>query len=43
MFYVAGNSKNCSSPEAVNKVREQMTEYIDLWLSECHAASWSSM
>ncbi|CAH1413645.1 unnamed protein product [Lactuca virosa] len=38
-----GNSKNCSSPEAVNKVREQMIEYIDLWLSQCHAESWSSM
>ncbi|KAI3813594.1 hypothetical protein L1987_18321 [Smallanthus sonchifolius] len=33
-----GNSKNCSSLEAVNKVREQMIEQIDLWLSQCHTA-----
>ncbi|KAJ9564393.1 hypothetical protein OSB04_000359 [Centaurea solstitialis] len=38
-----GNSKNCSSPDAVNKVRQQMIEQIDLWLSQCHAAAISSM
>nr|XP_043605948.1 probable serine protease EDA2 [Erigeron canadensis] len=38
-----GNSKNCSNPEAVNKVREQMIGYIDLWLSECHSEGRSSM
>ncbi|KAL8266067.1 hypothetical protein R6Q59_003411 [Mikania micrantha] len=38
-----GNSKNCSSPEAVNKVRQQMIEHIDLWLSQCHTAGRSSM
>ncbi|XP_024974173.1 probable serine protease EDA2 [Cynara cardunculus var. scolymus] len=38
-----GNSKNCSSPDAVNKVRQQMIEQIDLWLSQCHAAGRSSM
>ncbi|GJV90788.1 probable serine protease EDA2 [Tanacetum coccineum] len=34
-----GSSKNCSSPDAVNKVRQQMIEQIDLWLSQCHAIS----
>ncbi|KAI7736616.1 hypothetical protein M8C21_025701 [Ambrosia artemisiifolia] len=34
-----GNSKNCSSPDAVNKVRQQMIEQIDLWLSQCQAAN----
>ncbi|KAK1439186.1 hypothetical protein QVD17_05002 [Tagetes erecta] len=38
-----GNSKNCSSPEAVNKVRQKMTEQIDLWLSQCQTAGRSSM
>lgn len=38
-----GNSKNCSDPEAVNKVRKQMVEHIDLWLSQCHTAGKSSM
>ncbi|XP_076916489.1 putative serine protease EDA2 [Bidens hawaiensis] len=33
-----GNSENCSSPDAVNKVRQKMIEHIDLWLSECQAA-----
>ncbi|KAI7728815.1 hypothetical protein M8C21_022637 [Ambrosia artemisiifolia] len=33
-----GSSKNCSSPENVNKVRQQMTEQIDLWLSQCQTA-----
>ncbi|KAL8168026.1 hypothetical protein V2J09_009525 [Rumex salicifolius] len=30
-----GDSKNCASPDAVNKVRQQVIEHIDLWLSEC--------
>ncbi|KAB5547550.1 hypothetical protein DKX38_010956 [Salix brachista] len=38
-----GNARNCSSPEAVEKVRHQIIEKMDLWLSECHAGSWSSM
>lgn len=39
-----GDSKNCASPDAVNKARQQITEHIDLWLSECQAArGWSSM
>ncbi|GAV75900.1 Peptidase_S28 domain-containing protein [Cephalotus follicularis] len=30
-----GDAKNCSSPEAVHKVRQQIVENIDLWLSQC--------
>ncbi|OVA20413.1 Peptidase S28 [Macleaya cordata] len=30
-----GNAQNCSSPDAVQKVRQQIIENIDLWLSEC--------
>ncbi|MCL7027547.1 hypothetical protein MKW94_009298 [Papaver nudicaule] len=30
-----GDAKNCSSPDAVQKVREQIIQHIDLWLSEC--------
>ncbi|KAJ9540830.1 hypothetical protein OSB04_027336 [Centaurea solstitialis] len=37
-----GNSKNCSSPDAVNKVRQQMIERIDLWLSQCQRAQVTS-
>ncbi|KAM7264153.1 hypothetical protein ACFE04_001836 [Oxalis oulophora] len=32
---IEGNSQNCSSPDAVNKARQQIIEHIDLWLSEC--------
>ncbi|KAK7376056.1 hypothetical protein VNO78_34906 [Psophocarpus tetragonolobus] len=32
-----GNEKNCSSPDAVHKVRQQISEHMDLWLSECQA------
>ncbi|XWS45516.1 hypothetical protein CRYUN_Cryun15aG0143200 [Craigia yunnanensis] len=32
---IEGNAQNCSSPDAVHKVRQQMIEHIDLWLSEC--------
>ena len=42
-FYVTGNARNCSSPEAVEKVRHQIIEKMDLWLSECHANGRSSM
>ncbi|XP_076929722.1 putative serine protease EDA2 [Bidens hawaiensis] len=38
-----GSSKNCSAPDAVNKVRQQVIEHIDLWLSQCHSAGRSSM
>ncbi|XP_024032858.1 probable serine protease EDA2 [Morus notabilis] len=31
-----GNAQNCSSPDAVHKVRQQIIENIDLWLSQCH-------
>ncbi|KHN41677.1 Putative serine protease EDA2 [Glycine soja] len=34
-----GNEKNCSSPDAVHKVRQQITEHMDLWLSECQEGS----
>ncbi|KAI4330367.1 hypothetical protein MLD38_028662 [Melastoma candidum] len=30
-----GDAQNCSSPDAVHKVRQQIIESIDLWLSEC--------
>ncbi|KAK9165267.1 hypothetical protein Scep_000458 [Stephania cephalantha] len=30
-----GDAQNCSSPDAVQKVRQQVTQQIDLWLSEC--------
>ncbi|KAL5706599.1 putative serine protease eda2 [Ranunculus cassubicifolius] len=33
-----GNAKNCSSPDAVQKVRQQMIQHIDLWLSQCRHA-----
>lgn len=40
-----GNAQNCSAPEAVHKVREQIVQNIDLWLSECQNNNngWSSM
>ncbi|KAA8531953.1 hypothetical protein F0562_006905 [Nyssa sinensis] len=38
-----GDAKNCSSPDAVHKVRQQVVEHIDLWLSQCQAAGRSSM
>ncbi|KAL2906715.1 putative serine protease EDA2 [Bienertia sinuspersici] len=41
---IEGDEKRCSSPDAVKKVRQQVTEHIDLWLSECQDAArgWSS-
>ncbi|KAF3440769.1 hypothetical protein FNV43_RR19055 [Rhamnella rubrinervis] len=30
-----GDARNCSSPDAVQKVRQQIVENIDLWLSQC--------
>ncbi|XP_042485380.1 probable serine protease EDA2 isoform X2 [Macadamia integrifolia] len=30
-----GDDQHCSSPDAVHKVRQQIVEHIDLWLSEC--------
>ncbi|XP_010531072.1 PREDICTED: probable serine protease EDA2 isoform X2 [Tarenaya hassleriana] len=40
---IEGSAKNCSSPDAVKKVRQQMVEHIDLWLSECRGQRRSSM
>ncbi|KAI3519181.1 hypothetical protein L1887_08208 [Cichorium endivia] len=34
-----GSSKNCSSQDAVDKVRHHMIEKIDLWLAECDDVS----
>ncbi|KAL0747406.1 hypothetical protein Bca101_029408 [Brassica carinata] len=39
---IEGKSNNCSSPDVVNKVRQQMVEHIDLWLSECRGSTRSS-
>ncbi|KAI5684114.1 hypothetical protein M9H77_05342 [Catharanthus roseus] len=30
-----GNARNCASPNAVQKVRQQIIESIDSWLSQC--------
>ncbi|CAA0839214.1 Serine carboxypeptidase S28 family protein [Striga hermonthica] len=38
-----GDAKNCSSPEAVDKVRQHIIAQIDLWLSECQNSGRSSM
>lgn len=35
-FRIEGNSSDCTSPEAVSKVRKQIAKHIDLWLSQCH-------
>ncbi|KAI0488311.1 hypothetical protein KFK09_028139 [Dendrobium nobile] len=32
---IEGDAGNCTSPEAVKKVRQQIIEHIDLWLSQC--------
>ncbi|XVE87394.1 hypothetical protein DITRI_Ditri18aG0114000 [Diplodiscus trichospermus] len=40
---IEGNAQNCSSPDAVHKVRQQMIEHIDLWLSECKGTGRSYM
>ncbi|KAG0462174.1 hypothetical protein HPP92_020650 [Vanilla planifolia] len=32
---IEGDAGNCTSPEAVQKVRAKIIEHIDLWLSEC--------
>lgn len=40
---IEGDSKNCSSPDAVNKVRQHIVEHIDLWLSECRGVLRSSI
>ncbi|XP_035549579.1 probable serine protease EDA2 [Juglans regia] len=40
---IEGNAQNCSSPDAVHKVRQQIIEHIDLWLSQCQDSARSSM
>ncbi|CAH8305117.1 unnamed protein product [Eruca vesicaria subsp. sativa] len=39
---IEGKSNNCSSADVVDKVRQQMVEHIDLWLSECRGSTRSS-
>ncbi|CAJ1942415.1 unnamed protein product [Sphenostylis stenocarpa] len=34
-FAIEGNEKNCTSPDAVHKVRLKISDHMDLWLSEC--------
>ncbi|XP_073062090.1 probable serine protease EDA2 isoform X2 [Primulina eburnea] len=38
-----GDSKNCSAPDAVNKVRQHVIEHIDLWLSQCQSSGRNFM
>ncbi|XP_009780122.1 probable serine protease EDA2 isoform X3 [Nicotiana sylvestris] len=38
-----GDAKNCSSPDAVRKVREKIVKHIDLWLSQCQVSGRSWM
>ncbi|KAF2583720.1 hypothetical protein F2Q70_00033866 [Brassica cretica] len=40
---IEGDSKNCSSPDAVNKVRQHIVEHMDLWLSQCRGVLRSSI
>ncbi|KAK4778117.1 hypothetical protein SAY87_018304 [Trapa incisa] len=40
---IEGNEEKCSSPDSVHKVRQQIIEHIDLWLSECHDSGRSFM
>ncbi|CAH9087127.1 unnamed protein product [Cuscuta epithymum] len=37
-----GDAKNCSSRDAVLKVRKEMIEHMDLWLSQCQVLSGRS-
>ncbi|KAK4490691.1 hypothetical protein RD792_001387 [Penstemon davidsonii] len=37
-----GDAKNCSSPDAVHKVRQEIIAHIDLWLSQCRQDSGRS-
>ncbi|XP_043714002.1 probable serine protease EDA2 [Telopea speciosissima] len=38
---IEGDDQHCSSPEAVHKVRQQIIDHIDLWLSQCQATGRS--
>ncbi|KAJ0097150.1 hypothetical protein Patl1_29048 [Pistacia atlantica] len=40
---IEGNAQNCSSPDAVHKVRQHIIENIDLWLSQCKETGRSYM
>lgn len=40
---IEGDSKNCSSPDAVEKVRREVIGNIDLWLSQCQSPRSSSI
>ncbi|XP_050906535.1 probable serine protease EDA2 isoform X2 [Lathyrus oleraceus] len=40
-FNIEGNDKNCTSPDAVHKVRQKIIEHMDLWLSQCQDMSRS--
>ncbi|KAJ6812403.1 putative serine protease EDA2 isoform X1 [Iris pallida] len=40
---IEGNAENCTSPEAVEKVRKQIVGHIDLWLSECQSTGKDSV
>lgn len=37
-----GDAKGCSSPDAVHKVRQQVIENMDLWLSQCQSVTGRS-
>ncbi|PNY08542.1 putative serine protease EDA2-like protein [Trifolium pratense] len=38
-FNIEGNEENCTSPDAVHKVRQKIIEHMDLWLSQCEDMS----
>ncbi|TVU32048.1 hypothetical protein EJB05_23764 [Eragrostis curvula] len=38
-FRTEGDASNCTSPAAVNTVREKIVKHIDLWLSQCQDPS----
>ncbi|CAL9156152.1 unnamed protein product, partial [Musa hybrid cultivar] len=40
---IEGNAEKCTSPEAVQKVRQQIIQHIDLWLSQCQATGKTSV
>jgi len=39
VIHWSGDSSNCSSPAAVNTVRERIAKHIGLWLSQCNKPS----
>lgn len=38
-FRIEGDPSNCTSPQAVDIVREKIVKHIDLWLSQCQEPS----